>query len=70
MPAPENNEENRRELVEKIISGWDVEDLYKFVVDHYVRDYELHPPVFHHNWEYFKDSYDWSEKLLASVGDD
>ena len=70
MLYPENNEKNRRELVENIISGWDVEDLYKFVVDHYAQDYELHPPVFEDDWDDFKGSYEWSEELRESVKED
>ena len=70
MAYPENNEKNRRELVENIISGWDVEDLYKFVVDSYANDYLLNPSVFEDDWDDFKDSYEWSAELRDSMKED
>ena len=70
MAYPENNERNRRELVENIISGWAVEDLYKFVVDSYAQDYKDAPRVFEDDWDDFKDSFDWSAELRDSMKKD
>jgi len=67
MTYPENNRKNRYELAENFISDWDEQELYKFVVNSYVQDYELHPSVFEDDWDEFKDSHDWSKKMLEDT---
>ena len=67
MPYPKNNGENRYELAAKILSGWSREDLEEYVVNQFVDDYRYSPDIFDETWDDFKDSFEWSEGLLATV---
>tara|TARA_R110000824_G_scaffold41357_2_gene123075 strand:+ start:1096 stop:1407 length:312 start_codon:yes stop_codon:yes gene_type:complete len=67
---PENNAANRCELIENIISGWDVEDLYTFVVNTYANDYKDDQATFENDWNDFKDSYDWTPIMLKGTKKD
>ena len=69
MPAPQNNDDNRYELASKILSGWSREDLEAYVITQFVDDYRELPGEFEETWNDFKDSFEWSQKLLRSVGD-
>ena len=67
MPYPKNNGENRYELAAKILSGWSREDLEEYVINQFVDDYRYSPDIFDETWDDFKDSFEWSEGLLATV---
>ena len=67
MSYPENNDENRYELAVKILSGWSREDLEEYVINQFVDDYRYSPDIFDETWDDFKDSFEWSEGLLATV---
>ena len=67
MSYPENNGENRYELAAKILSGWSREDLEEYVINQFVDDYRYSPDIFDETWEDFKDSFEWSERLLSTV---
>ena len=67
MSYPENNDENRYELAVKILSGWSREDLEEYVINLFVDDYRYSPDIFDETWEDFKDSFEWSERLLSTV---
>ena len=70
MAYPENNAANRCELIENIISGWDVEDLYAFVVNTYANDYKDDQATFENDWDDFKDSYDWTPIMMKGTKKD
>ena len=67
MSYPKNNDENRYELAAKILSGWSREDLEEYVITQLVDDYRYAPDIFDETWDDFKDSFEWSERLLSTV---
>jgi len=69
MPAPQNNDDNRRELASKFVSTWSVEELRDFVAAEFADNFKHDEGEFEAVWSDFKDSFEWSDKLLGSVGD-
>jgi len=70
MAYPENNEMNRLELAAKIVSSWSREELEDYVIREFDADYRHAPDIFEETWDDFKDSFDWSEELSASIKKD
>ena len=54
-------------MAAKILSGWSREDLEEYVINQFVDDYRYSPDIFDETWDDFKDSFEWSEGLLATV---
>jgi hypothetical protein len=70
MAYPENNEKNRFELAENIISTWSLEDLREYAIREFESDYRAEPSFFEEEWDDFKDSFEWSAELRDSMKKD
>ena len=70
MACPENNKKNRRELAEKIVSLYDVDDLREYVINVFTEDYSHDDDDFRYAWQDFKDSFEWSKELCESMKKD
>jgi len=67
MSHPENNEKNRFELATNVVDTWSLEDLREYVIRELESDYRADQSYFEEEFDNFKDSFEWSEELQATI---